>query len=132
MRQIIMMGAITFKNCHVTELKLPILHITNSLSESALLTLCNTLTTDPAMLPNIIPTISNETVSFTLLETPRTNMRTNNEPKMAAPTCAHALATNTAGRNALPIKSNATPKLAPELIPKTYGPAKGFWNSVCI
>ena len=26
----------------------------------------------------------------------------------------------------------ATPKLAPELIPKTYGPARGFLNNVCI
>lgn len=26
----------------------------------------------------------------------------------------------------------ATPKLAPELIPNTYGPAKGFLNRVCI
>ena len=26
----------------------------------------------------------------------------------------------------------ATPKVAPELIPKTYGPANGFLNKVCI
>ena len=29
-------------------------------------------------------------------------------------------------------KINATPKLAPELIPNTKGPAKGFLNKVCI
>ena len=28
--------------------------------------------------------------------------------------------------------SNATPKLAPEEIPKTKGPANGFLNNVCI
>lgn len=84
------------------------------------------------MLPNIIPTMSRETVSFTLLETAKTSKSTNSEPIMAAPTCAHALATSAAGRNALPISSNATPKLAPELIPSTYGPANGFWKSVCI
>ena len=32
----------------------------------------------------------------------------------------------------VPIKRIAAPKLAPELIPSTNGPAKGFLNSVCI
>ena len=31
-----------------------------------------------------------------------------------------------------PSINNATPKLAPELIPKTKGPASGFRNKVCI
>ena len=125
-RQIIIIGAITFKNCQVTELKLPMLHITNNLSDSALLALCSTFTTEPAMLPNIIPTMSSETVSFTLLETPSTRSKTRSEPIIAAPTCAHVLATIAVGKNAPPISSSATPKLAPELIPSTYGPASGF------
>lgn len=90
-RHIIIIGAITFKNCQVTELKLPMLHITNNFSESALLALCSTLTTEPAMLPNIIPTISKDIVSFTLLETPKTRIRTSSDPRIAAPTCVHAL-----------------------------------------
>ena len=36
------------------------------------------------------------------------------------------------GMNAEPKMTNATPKLAPELKPKTSGPAKGFRNKVCI
>lgn len=32
----------------------------------------------------------------------------------------------------VPKISNATPKLAPEEIPKTKGPASGFLNKVCI
>ena len=34
--------------------------------------------------------------------------------------------------NPEPKITKATPKLAPELIPKTKGPANGFLNSVCI
>jgi hypothetical protein len=30
------------------------------------------------------------------------------------------------------IKERATNKLAPEFMPKTYGPAKGLLNNVCI
>ena len=35
-------------------------------------------------------------------------------------------------KNVEPINSSAAPKLAPELIPKTKGPANGFLNNVCI
>ena len=31
-----------------------------------------------------------------------------------------------------PMRYNAAPKLAPELTPKTYGPAQGFLNKVCM
>ena len=34
--------------------------------------------------------------------------------------------------NEEPIINRAAPKLAPELIPSTNGPAKGFLNRVCI
>jgi len=37
-----------------------------------------------------------------------------------------------AGKKPAPIIKNATPKLEPELNPKTKGPANGFLNSVCI
>ncbi len=36
------------------------------------------------------------------------------------------------GKKAAPNITIATPKLAPELSPKTYGPANGFRNNVCI
>ena len=36
------------------------------------------------------------------------------------------------GKNAAPKITVATPKLAPELNPKTSGPANGFRNKVCI
>ncbi len=36
------------------------------------------------------------------------------------------------GKREAPKSTTATPKLAPELKPKTYGPARGFLNKVCI
>ena len=36
------------------------------------------------------------------------------------------------GSKPAPNMTKATPKLAPELSPKTYGPANGFRNKVCI
>lgn len=51
-----------------------------------------------------------------------------NAPNIAAVTMLSELANNP---NPV-IVITATMKLEPELIPKTYGPAKGFWNNVCI
>ena len=36
------------------------------------------------------------------------------------------------GRKLEPKTTNATPRLEPELNPKTYGPASGFLKKVCI
>ena len=38
----------------------------------------------------------------------------------------------TAGKKLEPKTTNATPRLEPELNPKTYGPANGFLKKVCI
>ena len=56
-------------------------------------------------------------------------------PKLAAITILH-LEIKTVARNP-PMRLDpkitiATPKLAPELIPRTKGPANGFLNKVCI
>ena len=60
---------------------------------------------------------------------------TNSEPKLAAnanPILEKAIeAKNPVNAEKLKTKK-ATPKLAPELIPNTNGPANGFLNRVCI
>lgn len=74
-------------------------------------------------------------VSLTLLETAKTANKTKKLPKLAAITILHFVVNDAAKappNNPEPKITNATPKLAPELIPKTKGPAKGFLNKVCI
>ena len=87
------------------------------------------------MLPNINPIISIAMVSRTLDETINTARSTKKLPKLAAITMLHleikAVAKNPPNKPE-PKMTIATPKLAPELIPKTKGPANGFLNSVCI
>ena len=86
-------------------------------------------------LPNIKPIISIDMVFLTLLAAIITADKTKKAPKLEA-----------IGKDQLeielakkklpkrdPLKINkATPKLAPEEIPKTKGPANGFLNKVCI
>ena len=74
-------------------------------------------------------------LSRTLLETAKTANNTKKLPKLAAITILHLEIKAVAKR--LPNKpepriTRATPKLAPELMPKTNGPANGFLKSVCI
>ena len=60
---------------------------------------------------------------------------TKNAPKLAAianPKFENAKAEKLAPKSDAPKINEATPKLAPELIPNTNGPAKGFLNKVCI
>ena len=74
-------------------------------------------------------------VSLTLLETSITSNKTKKLPKLAAITKLHLLIKNVAKnppKTELPKITKATPRLAPEVIPKTNGPAKGFLNKVCI
>ena len=46
--------------------------------------------------------------------------------------CADAEKVENPEKSEAPIIRRAAPKLAPELIPKTKGPANGFLKSVCI
>ena len=74
-------------------------------------------------------------VSLTLVDTIKTASKTKKLPKLAAITILHLEINNAvsdAPKNPAPKITNATPKLAPELIPKTKGPASGFLNKVCI
>ena len=60
---------------------------------------------------------------------------TKKAPKLAATACPQfvkAYAVILAPKKEAPKIKIATPKLAPELIPKTNGPANGFLNNVCI
>lgn len=87
------------------------------------------------MLPNINPIINIAIVSLTLLETAKTANKTIKLPKLAAITILHfvvSVVAKTPPNKPEPKITNATPKLAPELIPKTKGPANGFLNNVCI
>ena len=74
-------------------------------------------------------------VSLTFEETIKTADNTRKLPKLAAIIILH-LDTKIEAKAPLKIPApkitSATPKLAPELIPKTKGPAKGFLKSVCI
>lgn len=74
-------------------------------------------------------------VSLTLDDTTRTASNTKKLPRLAAITTLHLEINNdvkTPPKKPEPNITNATPKLAPELIPKTKGPAKGFLKRVCI
>jgi len=55
------------------------------------------------------------------------------EPNNKAPTKAPDIKPKSVAKNGIPVKRvNATINEAPELIPKTYGPASGLLNKVCI
>ena len=87
------------------------------------------------MLANIKPIIRIAIVSLIFEETNITANNTRKLPKLDAITKLHFDANTKAiepPKNELPIITNATPKLAPELIPSTKGPANGFRNNVCI
>ena len=74
-------------------------------------------------------------VSRTFMETIKTASNTKKLPKLAAITILHfeiKSDTKTPPKTDDPKITRATPKLAPELIPNTNGPAKGFLNKVCI
>lgn len=94
-----------------------------------------TLTTAAVMLPNIRPIINIAIVSLTRVDTIKTANKTRKLPKLAAITILHFeinKAVTEALRKPAPKKTKATPRLAPELIPRTKGPASGFLNNVCI
>lgn len=74
-------------------------------------------------------------VSLTLEDTNNTANKIRKLPKLAAITILHFeinTVANTPPNSPEPKITKATPRLAPELIPKTNGPANGFLNNVCI
>lgn len=74
-------------------------------------------------------------VSLTLLDTAKTANSTKKLPKLAAITTLHfdtRAVAKKPPKSPEPKITKATPKLAPELIPSTKGPANGFLNKVCI
>ena len=79
-----------------------------------------------------MPTMSSDTACRTRNDTASTIISTNTAPNVAEMTNPHPLSINAVG-NIAPANMNiATPRLAPELTPNTYGPANGLRNSVCI
>ena len=87
------------------------------------------------MLPNIKPIIKIAIVSLTLLDTASTAKSTKKLPKLEAITILHLeinVVANNPPNNPEPKMTSATPRLAPDEIPRTNGPAKGFLNSVCM
>lgn len=87
------------------------------------------------MLPNIKPMINRAMVSLTLEETPITRNSTKQLPKLEAMAKEMLFIIDSDTKlykMEAPIIRMATPKLAPELIPRTKGPANGFLNRVCI
>lgn len=74
-------------------------------------------------------------VSRTLDDTSMTAKSTKKLPKLAAITMLHfdiSKDVKIPPKKPDPKITKATPKLAPELIPRTNGPASGFLNKVCI
>ncbi len=89
----------------------------------------------PVKLPNIKPIIKIDMVFFNFRATSITALNTKKAPKLAAntnPTLEKASAAKLPPKIENPKIKIATPKLAPELIPNTNGPASGFLNKVCI
>ena len=87
------------------------------------------------MYPTIIPTISNITLLRTIVEKRIIMPNINTAPiKAPAKTAIVPERANDPKEPNEPPKNNitkATPKLAPELIPKIDGPANGLLNAVC-
>ena len=86
-------------------------------------------------LPNISPTINIAVVSRSFRETARTANSTTKLPRhdaMMIPYGERISGANTDGSKAVPRITNATPRLDPELCQRSYGPASGFLNNVCI
>ena len=85
--------------------------------------------------PNINPMIRMDMVFLTLFAASKTANNTKAAPKLDASAMAQFDKANDAKippKILEPRISNATPKLAPEDIPKTKGPANGLRNKVCI
>lgn len=79
--------------------------------------------------------INIDIVFLTLLATNITAESTNKEPKLAAianPILENAIEAKIPENAEKLNTKKATPKLAPELIPNTNGPANGFLKRVCI
>ena len=102
--------------CHPTLVSEPSVQTMKSLSESGLAKFCIRLTNAPAIEPNIMPTMSRDTLLRTLCETAITSSRTSAAPRIAAVKVEKAVC------NAVSEKphmvSNATPRLAPEDTPR--------------
>lgn len=85
--------------------------------------------------PNINPMIKIDMVLRTLLAAKSTANKTKAAPKLDANAIAQfdkASDAKNPPKILEPKINKATPKLAPEEIPKTNGPANGFRNKVCI
>lgn len=85
--------------------------------------------------PNIKPIIKIDIVFRILLAVMRTANKTNAAPKLEAIAIAQFERANpakTPPKILEPKINRATPKLAPDEIPRTKGPAKGFLNKVCM
>ena len=90
---------------------------------------CKIPTIAPVAEPNIKPTMSKAILFLILKLANMTTVISVPAPKVAAKTNSQSAKKPIL----IPAKTqNATPKLAPELIPKTKGPASGFWKNVCI
>lgn len=95
----------------------------------------STLIIAEVTVPNISPIIKMDMVFRTLLAVTKTAIKTNAAPKLdaiAKPQLEKAMVAKTPPKIPDPKINKATPKLAPEEIPNTKGPARGFLNKVCI
>ena len=91
-------------------------------------------TSAPTADPNIIPRIRITMMSLIRRLTAMIDNRMSADPIHAAP-AVPTLASNECPAmpsSGAPNRNNATPRLAPELIPSTKGPASGLRNNVCI
>ena len=115
--------------------KLPNVQKTYCCKFSALLKYANTLIIAAVKLPNINPIMRIDMVFFTFFATIITAPSTKKAPRLAAnarPKLENAIPAILPEKIETPKTNMATPKLAPELIPNTKGPANGFLNKVCI
>ena len=86
----------------------------------------------PEILPNISPIIKRVALSVIFRDIKMITSRIDAEPIPAASNMLILLPIMAIGIIEPSKIIRATPKLAPELIPRTNGPANGFLNRVCI
>ena len=127
-------GISTHSSSMVTVDTEPIVHTTKALSDSSVPIYCSMPTSAEMADESIIPMISIVLILRTLRDRDITKSSIAAEPIHAIPVIPKECSHEAEAKPNIGVASvkSATPRLAPEFTPKTYGPARGLRKSVCI
>ena len=130
----ITIGTRTYSCSIVTVATEPMVQTTNDLSDSSVPIYWRMPTTAEIAEDSIIPTISITLIFRILRDNNITRSSISAEPIHAIPVMPNILSHDDVAMPSIGAASvkSATPRLAPELMPRTYGPARGLRKRVCI